>query len=141
MDLAFALSARSTCSRLKVGCVIASTDYRRILSVGYNGGPSGGTNECLCGPEKSQSCMHSEENACISCTSPRYEEKIVYVTHLPCPQCALRLIQLGGVVQVRYVHPYRLSDSIQMLEQAGIEVICDGAQIHIDGSIDVKVET
>ena len=37
MGLAEAMAERSTCSRLKVGAVITSTDYRKVLAVGYNG--------------------------------------------------------------------------------------------------------
>ena len=34
----------STATRLKVGCIIVKDD--RIISIGYNGMPSGGSNVC-----------------------------------------------------------------------------------------------
>src|SRR3990167_2225715 len=46
MNLACALAERSTCSRLKVGCVITSSDYSRVLAIGYNGNYPGGPNCC-----------------------------------------------------------------------------------------------
>ena len=46
MDLALGMSTRSTCARMAVGCVITSIDYRKVIAVGYNGGASGGKNDC-----------------------------------------------------------------------------------------------
>src|SRR5690349_19329192 len=41
MDLAEALSKRSTCRRLSVGCVVVSEDNSAVLGIGYNGGAKG----------------------------------------------------------------------------------------------------
>ena len=46
LQLAQILAARSTCSRLQVGTVITSLDYRKVLAVGYNGNATGLTNGC-----------------------------------------------------------------------------------------------
>lgn len=46
MRMAGLLIGRSTCDRLQVGCVIASSDYRKILAWGYNGNASGLPNKC-----------------------------------------------------------------------------------------------
>ena len=46
LSLAFSLAERSTCKRLRVGTVITSTDYRKVLAVGYNGNASGLPNRC-----------------------------------------------------------------------------------------------
>ncbi|MCP4038631.1 MAG: cytidine deaminase, partial [bacterium] len=46
MDLARTLANRSTCIRLNVGTVITSTDYRKVLAVGYNGNATGLPNQC-----------------------------------------------------------------------------------------------
>jgi dCMP deaminase len=67
--------------------------------------------------------LHSEENAVINCDSPRYVEKIVFVTHLPCVMCAKRLINLGNVRAVYYREEYRSSDALALFEQVGIAVI------------------
>ena len=65
-------------------------------------------------------CLHSEENAVINCDAPRSTEKVVFVTHLPCVQCAKRLINLGNVKKIYYGTEYRLRDSIDVLTQVGI---------------------
>lgn len=122
MKLAQSLSERSTCARLKVGTVITSTDFRKILSVGYNGNASGLGHSCDRDEPGNCGCLHSEENAIINCDSPRYLDKFVFVTHLPCCQCAKRLINLGNVKKLWYNQDYRLTDSIKLFESAGIEL-------------------
>ncbi len=122
MELAFALAERSSCSRLKVGTVITSTDYRKVLAVGYNGNAAGLPNGCDRVDAGNCGCLHSEENAVINCDSPRAMDKHVFVTHLPCVGCAKRLINLGGVKKVFYRNEYRSLDSIAILKSVGIEV-------------------
>jgi dCMP deaminase len=123
MRLAYALAERSTCRRLKVGTVITSTDFRKVLAVGYNGNASGLPNDCDRDEPGNCGCLHSEENAVINCDSPRYAEKLVFVTHLPCVMCAKRLINLGNVRRVYYAETYRLPDSLNVFEQGRIEVV------------------
>lgn len=123
MQLAHALADRSTCSRLHVGTVITSTDYRKVLAVGYNGNATGLPNCCDRTEAGNCGCLHSEENAVINCDSPRAMEKHVFVTHLPCVQCSKRLINLGGVKRVYYCSDYRSSDSLEILASVGIEVM------------------
>lgn len=122
MDLAFSLSRRSSCLRLQVGTVITSTDYRKVLAVGYNGNATGLPNCCERETPGNCGCLHSEENAVINCDSPRHVEKVVFVTHLPCVACAKRLINLGNVKQVYYGNDYRIRDSIGILNAVGIEI-------------------
>jgi len=123
MKMAFELAKRSTCARLQVGTVIASMDYRRILAVGYNGNATGLPNRCDREDAGNCGCLHSEENAVINCTAPRETDKVVLVTHLPCVMCAKRLINLGGVRKVYYAREYRSREALEILEQAGIEVV------------------
>lgn len=123
MNLAFALSERSTCNRLRVGTVITSTDFRKVLAVGYNGNATGLPNACDREEPGNCGCLHSEENAVINCDSPRHVEKIVFVTHLPCAQCAKRLINLGNVRRVHYTHDYRVRAALDLLATVGIEVL------------------
>jgi dCMP deaminase len=123
MILADIMSKRSTCSRRSVGCVIVSDDFRRVLSVGYNGNASGLPNRCD-HPDRSGDCgcIHAEENACISCQEPRSTNKIVFVTVFPCKKCAKLLIQLGGVIRVCYRDEYHDDMAMSILENAGIKV-------------------
>jgi dCMP deaminase len=123
MHLAEALSQRSTCSRLQVGTVITSTDFRKVLAVGYNGNATGLPNCCDRDEVGNCGCLHSEENAVINCDSPRFIEKYVFVTHLPCVACAKRLINLGNVKRVYYGQEYRSRDSVELFSRVGIEVM------------------
>ncbi len=129
LKLAQTLASRSTCKRLKVGTVITSTDFRKVLAVGYNGNASGLPNQCDRDEIGNCGCLHSEENAVINCDSPRHIEKYAFVTHLPCSFCAKRLINLGNVKKVFYGEDYRNRDALTLFEMTGIEV----AQISIVG--------
>lgn len=122
MKLAHELAQRSSCKRLNVGTVITSTDYRKVLAVGYNGNASGLNNSCDRDEAGNCGCLHSEENAVINCDSPRFWPKVVFVTHLPCVMCAKRLINLGGVEKIYYANDYRKSDSLQLFEQLKIQI-------------------
>ncbi|MBU0727238.1 hypothetical protein KKA95_00990 [Patescibacteria group bacterium] len=133
MNFAKAISERSSCHRLNVGTVITTTDFRKVLAVGYNGNASGLRNGCDRDEAGNCGCLHSEENAVINCDSPRYVEKYVFVTHLPCMACAKRLINLGNVKKVFFDTDYRKRDSIEAL-------ICGGIQIFkIEGNDVVEV--
>lgn len=123
MDLAFSLARRSTCARLNVGTVITSTDYRKVLAVGYNGNATGLPNGCDRDEAGNCGCLHSEENAVINCDSPRTIEKLAFVTHLPCLACAKRLINLGNVKKLYYAQPYRSVSSLEVFAMVGIEVV------------------
>src|SRR5271154_6319505 len=122
LELAKTLSQRSSCHRLQVGTVITTTDFRKVLAVGYNGNASGLHNGCDREEPGNCGCLHSEENAVINCDAPRMVEKYVFVTHLPCAQCAKRLINLGNVKKVFYANDYRTRDSVELLKSVGIDV-------------------
>jgi dCMP deaminase len=128
MNMALLILQRSTCQRSTagVGTVISSTDFRKVLSMGYNGNASGLPNHCdRTGPEAvgNCGCLHSEENAIINCDVPRQVEKIVFVTMMPCVMCAKRLINLGGVREVYYLNDYRIRDSLWLLKEGKIQVM------------------
>lgn len=122
LELARTLAGRSTCHRLRVGTVITSTDFRKVLAVGYNGNATGLHNGCDRDEPGNCGCLHSEENAVINCDAPRSTEKFVFVTHLPCVQCAKRLINLGNVKKIYYEQDYRIRDSVEILRSVGIQV-------------------
>lgn len=123
LQLAATLAKRSTCKRLQVGTVITSDDFRKVLAVGYNGNATGLANRCDRDEAGNCGCLHSEENAVINCDSPRFIPKLVFVTHNPCVSCAKRLINLGNVKKIFYMHKYRSSEAINILSQVGIELI------------------
>jgi dCMP deaminase len=122
MSFAKLIARRSHCKRLQVGTVITTTDYRKVLAVGYNGNASGLPNTCDRDEPGNCGCLHSEENAAINCDTPRQTEKFVFVTHLPCPACAKRLINLGHIRKVVYGESYRNQEALDLLRTVGIEV-------------------
>ena len=128
MSLAEKMAERSTCQRtnsagalMKVGCAIVTPDFRKVLAIGYNGNASGLPNECDSKEPGACGCLHAEENATISCDVPRSTEKVVFCTHLPCPMCAKRLIQLGGVKKVYYLNDYRIRTGLESFRAVGIQ--------------------
>lgn len=122
MKLAEFIATRSTCERMQVGTVITTEDFRKVISLGYNGNATGLPNKCDRDTPGDCGCLHSEENAVINCDVPRATKKIVFVTHLPCVMCVKRLINLGGVQKIYYKHDYRCHDALELLSIAGIEV-------------------
>jgi dCMP deaminase len=122
MAFAESIARRSTCIRRQVGTVITSVDHRKVLAIGYNGNASGLPNTCDRDESGNCGCLHSEENAVINCDAPRDTKKIVYVTHLPCPACAKRLINLGNVVRVVYRDEISKKGGAELLRSVGIEV-------------------
>ena len=51
----------------------------------------------------------------------------IYITASPCIECAKLIIQ-AGIKRVVYGEKYRLTDGIELLERAGIEVIYIGLE-------------
>lgn len=123
MDLAVSISRRSACGRLQVGTVITSTDFRKVLAVGYNGNAAGLPNKCDTEEPGNCRCIHSEANSIINCDTPRHIPKYVFVTHSPCIMCAKMLINLGNVKKVYYKDEYRITTPLEVLKSVGIEVV------------------
>lgn len=128
MALAESMAKRSTCLRtnsagdlMQVGCAIVTPDFRKVLAVGFNGNASGLPNKCDSTEPGACGCLHAEENATINCDVPRSTPKVVFCTHLPCVMCAKRLINLGGVQQVYYLHDYRIRTSLELFDAVGIK--------------------
>jgi|SRR5580693_4265374 dCMP deaminase len=122
MTLAQNLMGRSTCARLKVGCVIVSDDYQFVHGIGYNGNAKGFPNLCDSDEPGKCGCLHAEDNAVIKCRAPAGQKLRVFCTHNPCVMCAKRLVNLGGVLTLHYGTEYRSTEGIAVLQQAGIEV-------------------
>jgi len=126
MNMALQLAKRSSCSRRQVGCVIASSDYKHVYGVGYNGNATKMPNGCD-RPHASGNCgcLHAEENAIINCNAPRLVPpvpKIVFSTLYPCPACAKRLANLGGIQKVYYCQEYHNEQASVVFEVNGIAV-------------------
>lgn len=118
MRFAFSVAERSTCLRLRVGCVIATPDLRHILAFGYNGNAHGLPNQCDSAEPGNCGDVHAEMNAVIK--SPPDVPKVAFCTDSPCVACAKALIQVGGVQRVLYSRVYRRPEGRDVLSAGGI---------------------
>lgn len=124
MSIANLMSARSTCNRLHVGALIAKDG--RIISSGYAGAPSGlpHCDPAVCNADNPcDRTVHAEAGAIAFAARKglAVEGATLYCTHCPCLSCA-KLIINAGIVEVYYQTPYRLTEGLDLLEQAGIIV-------------------
>jgi len=121
----------STARRLHVGAIAVKDD--RIISIGYNGMPSGWDNNCefnYTDPQTKQTslvtrpeALHAETN-CVAKLAKSTESGLgatMFVTHAPCLDCA-KLIYQSGINTVYYRNSYRDEDGIQFLEKAGVKI-------------------
>jgi len=112
----------SHCKRSQVGCLIVNN--RQIISDGYNGTPSGFSNECEdCDNNTLPTVLHAEANAItkIAKSTNSAEGSTLYVTLSPCFDCAKLIIQ-AGIKRIVYSEVYRKTDSFKLFEEAGIEI-------------------
>ena len=95
-----------------------------IISDGYNGTPSGFENVCEDESNVTKPyVLHAEANAItkLARSSNNSEGATLYVTASPCLECSKLIIQ-SGIRRVVYGEEYRLSDGIDLLRRANIEV-------------------
>ena len=113
----------SYCQRRQVGALVVKD--KMIISDGYNGTPSGFENICEDdnGVTKTY-VLHAEANAItkLARSSNNSDGSTLYVTASPCIECAKLIIQ-SGIRRVVYGEKYRLTDGIELLQRAGIEVV------------------
>ncbi|MBX2912548.1 MAG: dCMP deaminase family protein [Cyclobacteriaceae bacterium] len=114
MELAANLARRSHCIKRHVGAVLAKDT--RIISIGYNGPPSG-THNCDeewpdvgCPRDSKGGCslaIHAEQNAILYAVKNKtsVEGATLYVTLSPCLSCA-RIIFSMGITKVVYLNSY-----------------------------------
>ena len=130
MKTAETFSECSTAKRLHVGAIVVKDD--RIISIGYNGMPSGWDNNCenikinndgqyelKTKPE----VLHAETNA-IAKLAKSNESGLgatMFITHSPCMDCA-KLVYQSGINTVYYRNSYRDENGIQFLEKAGVKI-------------------
>ena len=134
MDTAERFAQLSSARRLHVGAVVVKDD--RIISIGYNGMPSGWDNNCeyeeiyqyKFGDEHYElktrpEVLHAETNA-IAKLAKSNESGLgatMFITHAPCLDCA-KLIFQSGIGGVLYRNSYRSNDGIDFLKKCNVEV-------------------
>ena len=128
MDVAERFGKLSTARRLNVGAIIVKDN--RIISIGYNGMPSGWDNNCENTLDNGQlkskpEVLHAESNAIskLARSNESGENSTLFLTHSPCLECS-KLIYQSGIITVYYKHKYRSQDGIDFLDK------CDGLKVY-----------
>lgn len=137
MELAMNLAKKSHCVKAQVGAVL--TNETRIISIGYNGPPSG-THNCDvdfgaegCPRDSKGSCslaLHAEQNAILYAAKNggKVEGATMYVTLSPCIACA-RVIFSMKIKKVFYLNSYaeykgiEKDEGVEFLRSFGVEVV------------------
>ena len=106
----------STAVRLQVGCIIVKND--RIISIGYNGMPSGGSNVCEENGKSKPEVLHAEANAItkLAKSTESGEGSYMFCTFAPCVNCAKLIIQ-SGIKEFYFEYRYKNSDGLDLLEK------------------------
>ena len=124
----------SYCARRQVGALVVKD--KMIISDGYNGTPSGFENVCEDDNNVTKPyVLHAEANAItkLARSNNNSDGATIYITASPCIECAKLIIQ-SGIKRVVYGEKYRLTDGIDLLKRAGIEVI----YMEVKSELDVK---
>ena len=127
IDTAERFASLSTATRLKVGCIAVKDN--RILSIGYNGMPSGWSNMCE-RPSGStgylrtkDEVIHAEMNCLAKLASSNESGKgaELYITHAPCIECS-KMIYASGISKVYYRTEFRDMAGVNFLRECGVGV-------------------
>jgi dCMP deaminase len=136
MNVAERFAELSTARRLKVGAIIVKGNH--IISIGYNGMPSGWDNNCEdeighvlddsgniieTRTKTKDEVIHAEANAISKLASSNESSKDadIFITHAPCMNCA-KLIYGSRIKQVYFKNIYRSEDGIKFLKACNIGV-------------------
>jgi len=122
MDVAERFAQLSHARRLQVGAIVVKDD--RIISIGYNGMPSGWDNECEDENNKTKpQVLHAESNAITKLAKSHEsgDKSTMFCTHSPCIECA-KLIFQTGINTLYYRSDYRSTEGIDFLKASGVTV-------------------
>ncbi len=116
-------ASNSYCIRRQVGALLVKD--KMIISDGYNGTPAGFENECEEENDTTKSyVLHAEANAItkVAKSNNSSDGSTLYITTSPCMECSKLIIQ-SGIIRVVYQEKYRITDGLDLLERAEIELI------------------
>lgn len=116
INIAKEISSLSKCERAKVGAILVKDG--NIISMSYNGTPSGMNNCCERNGVTVQDVIHAEMGAILKAARSGYAVggADLYLTLSPCSECA-KLILQSGVKRVVYLEQYRKTDGVDFLKQ------------------------
>ena len=112
----------STAKRLQVGAIVVKDN--RVISIGYNGMPSGWDNNCEDINFKTRPEVLHAETIAIAKLARSNENGLnatMFITHAPCLDCA-KLIYQSGISNLYYRNAYRESTGVEFLLKSGVEV-------------------
>lgn len=123
MKMAVEWAALSHCTRKKVGALLVKDGM--IISDGYNGTPSGFSNEC----EDQHGdthwyVLHAEANAILKVARSANNAKdcTLYITMSPCKECS-KLILQSGIKRIVFHKSYKDTTGLDFLKMAQIEIV------------------
>ncbi len=122
MSVAYLITARSTCHRLQVGCVIVKDN--RILSSGYNGFLPKAPHKSFVRNNHEQATVHAEQNAITDCAARGVMVKgaTAYITHYPCINCA-KILAASGICKIKFHEDYKNDELVEkILENVNISI-------------------
>ena len=122
METANTFGKLSHAKRAQVGAAIVKDN--RIISVGYNGMPSGWDNTCEVDNVTKPEVLHAETNAIakVARSAESCEGADIYTTYAPCLDCA-KLIYQSGISKVYYANDHmRSTAGVDFLHKCDIEV-------------------
>lgn len=115
IDIAYRVSYMSHDTDRQVGAIIIKDG--NILSMGYNGMPSGMSNNCKNNKgATNKEVIHAEANAIckLARSTGSSEGATIYSTLSPCIDCA-KLILQSGIKQIVYAEAYHIDEGTQLL--------------------------
>ena len=134
MKTAEVFAELSSARRLHVGAIVVKDD--RIISIGYNGMPSGWDNNCedevvdnysgripVVTLKTKPEVLHAETNAIakLAKSTESGDGATMFITHAPCMDCA-KLIYQSGITSVYYRNSYRDQSGLDFLKTAKVDV-------------------
>jgi len=122
IEMAFVWARNSYCTRMQVGALIVKDNM--IISDGYNGTPAGFENVCEDEHNITKPyVLHAEANAItkVAKSHNSSDGATLYITDSPCIECAKLIIQ-SGIKRVVYSRKYRITDGLDLLKRAGVEL-------------------
>ena len=119
---ALVFSGRSSCERLKVGCVLVKNN--RVISSGYNGFLPGAPHTSRVRDGHEQGTVHAEQNTIANAARNNccVDNSIAYITHFPCINCA-KILVASGIKIIKYKYDYKNDNMVKtILEEANIDI-------------------
>lgn len=120
-SFAASLAGLSTCKRLQVGCLIVPMDLTEVMAIGYNGPPTGISNDACRKQAGSCGCIHAEANSLVKLRTNE-TGLVALLTHSPCEHCAGLLLNSRRISNVAYAVEYRDLAGVKLLLDGGISV-------------------